>query len=367
MLPIVALVVLFLLVSPPLCRIAISAGLVDRPSGRKRHVGEVPLVGGIGIYLCLLVSLAMPMGGHLPPVLLALGGAILLMGFIDDKLDLGARVRFVLQLLIALAMVLAGDVRIESIGSILGGDPLLMHGWVSVVFSVVCIVGVINAINMIDGLDGLSGGILLSSFAALAWLATSAGRMEDAYALSAVCALLAAFLWLNSRLFRPRATLFLGDSGSMLLGLILSWYVISLTQAGTQPVAMSPVAAGWIFGLPLLETVAVMVGRMIERRSPFEAGRDHLHHRLRARGYSVGISVALMVAVHTLFVVTGLLAPVDGSRDALLFWCFVAIVLLQVLVIQGSKQIEWAMDTLQRRHARTESLVDLGNDSSKTE
>lgn len=312
---------------PLLGKKAIAIGLTDKPDARKRHDGEVPLVGGLAIFLTLVCVQLFSAGSLMSPVLLLLCLVLVVLGVVDDVRDLSARCRLCFQLGVSLLMVLIGDVRIESVGALFGGEPVQFSYGASVLFTVICTVGVINAINMIDGMDGLSGSLLSVTFFAMALLAFLHGDASTALALSVVAGCLLAFLYFNARVVRDKARVFLGDAGSMMLGLVLVWYLVEMTQ-GIDP-ALSPVAAGWLFGLPLMDTVAVMMGRIVEKRSPFEAGRDHLHHRLRRRQLSVNATVGLMLAMHSTLVLVGVVNAQAPENEAGLFWGFVLLVVLQ--------------------------------------
>jgi len=122
----------------------------------------------------------------------------------------------------------------------------------------------------------------------------------------------------------------MGDSGSMLLGFILVWFLITLTQGYEPPI--SPVVAGWIFGLPLLDTTVVMVNRIAARKSPFSAGRDHLHHRLLDSGFSVNQTVLCVCAIHSVFVIIGMIANNHRELEPFLFMGFVLCVLLHCFI-----------------------------------
>lgn len=310
-------------------KIAPFIGLVDKPSSRKRHLGEVPLIGGLAVFGTMAI-LALVIGNPPIPVLLVVVGSVLvLLGLVDDVLSLSARFRLLIQLGVVSSLYLVGDMRIESVGALLGGEDIRLSGWVSYVFTVVCAIGVINAINMIDGLDGLAGSILLCSFLALGALALGHSSIH-APVLFALSSCLVAFLVFNNRLFRRKARIFMGDAGSMFLGLVLVWYFVKLTQ--TPYPTLSPISAGWIFGLPLMETVSVMVGRVLDKRSPFDAGRDHMHHRLRRAGFSVNLSVAIMLMFHVALVSVGVAFSQNDASGPYLFWGFVALTIVHFLV-----------------------------------
>ena len=259
-------------------KIAPIVGMVDKPDARKFHLGDTPLMGGVAIFFSFAISVATMTPNSDNLILLSLAFALLLLGFIDDAVGMGSIVRLVIQIGVAYLMVVAGDIQISHIGSIFGGENLTLPPGVSTVFTIVAVVGVLNAINMLDGLDGLASTILLQSFSALALLAVVSKFYHDAGVLLIMTSALFGFYMFNARIFIPKAKIFMGDSGSMFLGFILSWFLIKLTQYNAEPV--SAVAAGWIFGLPLLDTVVVIANRLKRRQSAFAAGRDHLHHKL---------------------------------------------------------------------------------------
>ena len=241
---IVASFLMCLALIPFLEGLAPKVALVDVPTKRKQHLGDVPTIGGIAIFSSLLLASLMLGAQVAPAILLIMSFAILVLGCVDDIQSLSSRFRLLTQTVVSLALVLMGDIRIESVGGIFGTEAVQFDGAASIAFTVICSVGVIYAINMIDGLDGLSGSILFVSFSALALLAHDAGSVHQAIFLSCIAAYLLAFLYYNIRVFRPKARIFLGDAGSMMLGLMLFWYFVKFSQSATP--AMSAVSAGWI-------------------------------------------------------------------------------------------------------------------------
>ena len=298
---------------------------VDKPTARKKHVGNIPLVGGVSIYLTFLTMQLLT-----PPVdtyLITAATLLLLVGMVDDFRELGPKFRLLIQGGTAGLMVVGANCRIEDLGAIFSANPVVLGGVVATVFSIFCIIGVINAINMIDGADCLAGGIVAVSVIGL--LVVSIGDAESVFHLdSSLLAILGAtlaFLAFNSGLFGMKQKVFLGDSGSMFLGLLLASYFITMSQG--PEASLSPVVAGWIFGLPLMDSIAVMVGRVAKGRSPLKAGRDHLHHLILDSGFSQKVCVSVMLLLHAGLVSIGLLGNhYDFSMPAM-FWAFVALVI----------------------------------------
>ena len=296
-------------------------GLVDKPSARKKHRGHIPLVGGASIFLTYVV---MHLGFGFSLSVIAASGLLLMVGMTDDYVDLSPVSRLFFQASAAAILVIGGGYQILSIGNLFGGDAVMFGGILAVMFSIVCVIGVVNAINMIDGADGLAGGIVSISLVGLLITASSFGN--NAYLNTGIVTVLgatAAFLLFNTGLMGTRKKIFLGDSGSMFLGIVMASYYISMSQ-GESPY-MTPVVAGWIFGLPLMDSISVMVGRVLRGASPLKAGRDHLHHRLMDNGMSNNCCVVTMLIFHASLVAIGLTGNHFDFPMSIMFWGFVAL------------------------------------------
>lgn len=315
----------FLLV-PELSKQAIRFGLVDKPTDRKQHSGEVPIIGGMAIFLSTLLAVLLVSPSYWVLMPLAVGSVLVLMGVLDDKFNLSAIIRLPIQIVVALLLIYLGHVGIESVGNLMGAGPVIMTGAVSIVFTVMCTVGVINSINMIDGVDGLSGVIISITILPLIYFCLKSGDTESVVLLVSLLASVLVFLYFNARIFRQKAVIFMGDAGSMLFGLLLVWYFIRLTQGDSH--ILSPIAAGWIFGLPLVDTISVMVARVLQKRSPFDADRNHFHHQLLDSGFSVNQTVLIMAVLHAAFVLTGVVCNEFTNLEPVLFWLFTLIVIM---------------------------------------
>lgn len=313
-------------------RVAESIGLLDQPCERKQHEGLVPLVGGIAMFTAYSISslLLFPTWNSVAMVTIAL--VVVVLGVMDDIHGLQTRKRFLVQIVAAVAMVVIGGVKITQLGNIFGDGKLYFGGFFALVFTVFSTVGVINAMNMVDGADGLAGSLATISFLALAFAAFSAGDILEAQMILVVVGALIAFLLFNIRFFGSKAKIFMGDAGSMFLGFLLAWFFIDMSQ-GEEPV-LSAVSAGWLFGLPLLDISAVMTRRLFEGRSPFEAGRDHIHHIMMDRGMSVNRALITMLGIHLFFVLVGLVANNRPEWEPAFFWLFVILVAAHLVYTQ---------------------------------
>ncbi len=304
-------------------RMATRVGLVDEPDHRKLHEGSIPLVGGLMIFISYASILGVE--GSLKPSLLIALAAMLLLGLIDDHVGLSARCRMLLQSMIVLALILAGDVKLTQLGNLMGMGVVDL-GPLAVPFTLLCFVGLINAINMLDGLDGLAGGVALS---ALIWLAIGNGLAGAGFCSEglALIGALAGFLIFNARYpGHPKASLYLGDAGSTTLGLVLGY--IALRQCANQTDPLTPVSIFWVLALPVVDTLRVMIVRKLRGHSPFAADRTHLHHLMSDLGhYSAGTVTWSLVMLNLIFGAMGVLGHYFGIQDS---WLMLGILVLLV-------------------------------------
>ena len=280
-------------------------GMVDHPGGRKQHAKPIPLVGGISILSGFIAATA---GAN--PTDWALAAMVLMVGIgvTDDIREISPKFKLLGQLIVALVLVMGSDVSIHSFGNLLGtGD--LHPGQFGSFLTIFSLVGLANALNMIDGMDGLAGGLGLVSAIALAIAAQLAGQQDQFVMILLFSASIAGFLIFNVRLpWRSEARVFLGDSGSNLLGLTLAYFAVLLTQIsqGGGDQSPPPICAVWLLGIPILDTLTVMARRIYQKRSPFSAGRDHLHHILQAMGFSHTIALWTVLSAACLLAAIGI-------------------------------------------------------------
>lgn len=300
--------------------------LQDQPNERKRHVGSVTLVGGVGVFITFTIS-TLVFGSW--AVLGALSIAafwLVLVGLIDDAVELSSTTRFVVQICAVLIVVYYGNVSIESVGRLFGPTQVML-GSFAVIFTVLCTLGVINAINMIDGLDGLSSGIAIMTLSALLVIAVGEVESEVLLVIVSLIGALLAFFFFNMDFLGLERKIFMGDAGSTFIGFVLAWLFITLSQNGEQP--LSPVVAGWLFGLPLIDSISVMVRRLYEGGSPFKADRKHLHHQLQEMGLSARATLGVLLMIHFALLFVGVISNGNNAVEPLLFWVFVCLVLFR--------------------------------------
>ncbi len=310
-------------------------GLVDRPSTRKRHRGQVPLIGGLCFFVGMIAGLIY--FGRFDPFsvsLLVSGAIVVLLGVLDDLYDLAPRTRLFIQAA-AVVLVMAGTgVYIDSAGRLFGGEEFRLW-WLGVPFTVVAVVGLVNAFNMLDGIDGLAGSLAMVSIASVLAFAgigaPAAGGvllMLEILAIALVPYLLVNLGWPDGR------RIFMGDAGSMLIGFVLAWSLIHLSQ---RDHALAPADVLWCVALPVMDTLAVMYQRMRRGGSPFRADRQHLHHLLLDAGLSPRKALGLIVAAAGMLAALGY--ALRDLPEALSVAVFLS--LLIAYVLQARRAAAW--------------------------
>ncbi|WP_172597692.1 PilZ domain-containing protein [Sulfuriflexus mobilis] len=314
--------------------LAVRYGFVDSPGAHKYHRKETPLVGGIAMFLGLaFTSLFMQ---FLNPSLIDVAAMlyatalIAIIGSLDDLYGLRVAPRLGAQILAGMIMAFWGGATLLDLGHVFGAQIVSLGMW-AIPLTIFCYVGAMNAMNMVDGIDGSAGGIALISLSMLSIVAAQAGLHMDLALLLVLVGVVAGFWIFNVRLFgQQHARVFMGDTGSMFLGLAIAWFLISLSQGEQR--AMTPVTALWIFALPLVDTISVMLRRVFKRQSPFSADHGHFHHILSRAGFSVNKTVALMMGIQALMGGIGLMGLYAGVAEAVMFYVFFGISIVYLIV-----------------------------------
>ncbi len=298
--------------------VAFRAHLLDIPQGRKQHIGSVPLIGGISVFTGLAFGTltAFPTEPAVMAWLLCCLGIVLL-GVADDAEDLSVTLRMAMQTLLTLALCIGSDLNLESLGNLVGlGDIHL--GALGYIFTVIIALAVINAFNMIDGIDGLLGTMALISLISLAILFSQTNNTQALLISLIFIAALIPYLMNNLMLPPFKQKVFMGDAGSMLVGFTVVWLLLEGSQATVHP-AFRPITALWLIALPLMDMVRVIFFRLSDGRSPFAAGRDHLHHILLAIGFTKTQVLVIMSLIASTLASIGVLSEFILSREIWLF------------------------------------------------
>ncbi len=279
---------------PLLVRYADALQLLDIPDERKTHRGAIPRIGGIAIAVGVLLAVLLFLPDRREIIAYFAGALIIfLFGVADDRLNLDYRLKFFGQIAGALVFVLGGDLCLARVPFIYGA---VMPDWVGIPLTVLAIVGVTNAINMSDGMDGLAGGTTLLSAGMLGYLAYLGGDKHIALLALALIGATLGFLRYNT--FPAR--IFMGDGGSQFLGFSAAALGILLIERSNT--AISPLVPLVVLGLPIIDTLHVMIRRILSGVSPFTPDRQHLHHRLLDAGLNQYESVVMIYGLQSVLV-----------------------------------------------------------------
>ncbi len=326
-----ALVTYFL--TPFAKRLAFLWGAVDMPGERKIHHQPMARLGGVAVFVgfCSPWAAFYFLDNRVTATFqnyerlfggLVIGAAMMFaLGLYDDIRGAGARQKFLFQIVAALGLYLNGY-RITVLSNPFGAPIEL--GWFSLPISVLWMVGITNAMNLLDGIDGLATGVTACIALSLAIINIAAGNIM--VALLTLC-LAGACLGFLPHNFAP-AKIFLGDAGSLFIGLVLSCIgILSLFKAVTATFILVPIL---LFGLPLYDTLSVMFGRMLRGKPMFQADKTHIHHRLLELGWSQKKAV---FTLYTLTLLFGFLA-VEISRDREPYTALFGLAILLVVVVR---------------------------------
>jgi UDP-GlcNAc:undecaprenyl-phosphate/decaprenyl-phosphate GlcNAc-1-phosphate transferase len=317
---------------PVIINVAEMKKLFDVPDARKIHQLAITPLGGIGIFAgfvfgCLLTINFKDSSEF--QYFIAASMVIFFLGLKDDILVLTPIKKFIGQVLAAFLIIYYGRIQIRSMHGFFGIHEL--PEMFSLLISYFSVIVIINSFNLIDGVDGLAGSLGLMSSALFGIYFVSA-NMEPFYALAfSLCGSLVAFLIFN---FQP-AKIFMGDTGSLLIGVVNAILVLKFIDPGEGPLSVNPITSSPAIGftilmIPLLDTLRVFAIRIFKRRSPFSPDRNHIHHLLLDRGLSHRTITLLLVAVNAGMVVFTYMARSLGCTILILsvialFFSFIAI------------------------------------------
>ena len=279
--------------------------LIDLPDrSRKFHARPTPLVGGLGIFVGLLLSGKLyidlnNLNGYMPDFtyqLIISSIPLLFIFIVDDVKGIRPSIRLVFQIFLSIYMIFSTDIYLKSLGDLFGFGNLDL-GIFSIPVTVFCVVGIMNAFNMIDGINGLCAGCAML---ALLFIGFYSGFIYDSMLVLIIGSMIG-FLIFNLRIFGKKRGVFLGDSGSNLIGFWVAWIAIYCSQNQTYNV--EPITMIWFVAIPLLDCIGLIFTRVKQNISISSPGRDHIHHKLMKRFSSEG-TLGIILIISTL---TGLI------------------------------------------------------------
>ena len=308
---------------PVIITVAERKKLYDIPDERKIHQNPIPSLGGLGIFAGFILACLISIQFHAASefqYFLAAAFVIFFLGLKDDILVISPIKKFIGQVLAAFLIIYKGGVQINSMHGFLGIHQLPES--FSLVLTYFTVIVIINSFNLIDGIDGLAGSLGLMASIVFGFYFLQINMTAYAILSFSLAGSLAAFLIFN---FQP-AKIFMGDTGSLLIGLITSILAIKFIDAATSaevayPIAASPAIGFTILMIPLLDTLRVFAIRIFHRRSPFSPDRNHVHHLLLDKGLTHR-TIALMLVAINLFSIVAAFA----GRDLGCTWIILGIV-----------------------------------------
>lgn len=305
------------LATPVVRKLAIKIGAIDQPNARKVHKAPIARLGGLAMYLSFMAAilLTLPLDAQIYGVLLG-ATLIVVLGVIDDLVELSPKVKLVGQILAA-AVLVAFDVRISNLTIPFSGMTFL--GLVpSSILTIIWVVGIVNTVNLIDGLDGLAAGTSAITALTLFLVGVQKGQFIAAIMAIALMGSALGFLKYN---FNP-AKIFMGDTGSMFLGFMLAAISIEGALKSTTTIALAvPILA---LGFPIFDTTIAIVRRYLNKVPIFQADKGHFHHKLVEKGLSQKQAVLIIYGICALLCGTAFLLAQISGKEALLTCLLVA-------------------------------------------
>ncbi len=327
--PLVAFLVSFY-VLPIAVMIARKKNLVDKPSVRTSHAGSVPNLGGLSIFVGFIASafiFVSPENFSKLQYILFGSFFMVAIGFYDDMLTISPRKKLINEFAIVATLVFFGDVRLTDLHGFFGIHEI--HYLISLPLTILIMVGIINCMNLIDGIDGLASGVnfVISLFFGLYFYAIGD---EPFYILCfALCGALIPFFIFN--VWGVRFKLFMGDTGALLLGFLISVMAIEFNQANIIPrddvfyLPYSPAITIGVLMLPLFDTARVFAIRIFNKKSPFRPDKNHLHHKLLELGFAHKSASAVLILLTVVFIVVAVLMRNYGFYRIVFVELFIAL------------------------------------------
>lgn len=299
---------LVIITVPPIMRVAKAKHLYEPFEERKIHTEVVPPLGGVAIFIAFILSTIIATDGLSFDLLKYIIAAVIIMfftGLKDDLLIISARKKFVAQIFAAILLISMGDVRISDFHGILGIHEI---GYLtSISFSLFVMIGIINAFNLIDGIDGLASGLaIVASLIFGTWFYLNGSYQLSIMSFALTGSLLGFFLY---NVFGHTHKMFMGDTGSLIVGIVISALVIKFNQLNLVPgeftIKSAPAFSLAVIIVPIIDTLRVMTIRIVQKKSPFSPDTNHVHHRLLALLPGSHLRVTIILVGSTI-IITGL-------------------------------------------------------------
>ena len=301
---------------------------LDNSGARKKHIGSVPVNGGIAMFIAFFIGFILFNNIYDNFVILLICSAlILILGFLDDISELSAQSRMLAQTMVILIAYSFGMVQISSFGNIVGTGLFSFNNW-SLIITLLAFMAGMNAQNLVDGIDGLSSGTAIVTLSSISFLALNAQMNQIATVSLLYLSILIPFFYLNL----SKNKIFMGDSGSLFIGFGIAWLLIISAQG--ELAFFKPVTALWIYALPLLDIISVIIIRLKSRKSPFQPDHNHIHNQLMLKlEINSRKALVFILFLSTLFAFTGVIMEISNTPEWLMFALLMAIFLFYTIFI----------------------------------
>jgi UDP-GlcNAc:undecaprenyl-phosphate GlcNAc-1-phosphate transferase len=331
---------------PKIIKVAKYRRLTDKPGKHKIHRGEIPTLGGVAIFGGFSFGVLLAAHGHIQSMAYLMASVLMLffIGLKDDLITVTPWKKIFVQVAAGLILCIFTEIRFTNLHGFMGiaGIPV----WFSFLLTIFLIVIIINSFNLIDGIDGLAAAVGIvagTAFGIWFWLSGDTGF---AIASAALTGSLVVFLWFN--MSEGKYKIFMGDTGSLVVGFILTVMAIRFNEinAGPSPFVKlnsSPAVSIAILVVPLFDSLRVIVIRLIRHQPPMKADNRHIHHLLLRAGYNHKQATILISLANIIIIVAGFLL-----RDLSITWLGVSILVLCTLFtvpvyMMVAKRENWAM------------------------
>ena len=311
---------------PIVKKLANYIGAIDIPDERKIHKKPMPRLGGLAIYGAFLVGYIL-YGEITTQIISILIGSfiILLIGIFDDIKPIKAKYKFLVQLIAAIIVVIYGQIFFTEISVL--GLTIRFNTIVSYILSIFFIVAISNAINLIDGLDGLADGISTIYFLTICIIAIILGRVTGLDFTLAIIMFGASLGFLIHNF--PPARIFMGDSGSLFLGFMISVIALVSYKVATLTSLIIPIV---ILAIPIFDTALAILRRLLKKESIGTPDKEHFHHQLLKLKFSNRISIIIIYAISIIFSIVSILYVIGDTVEAIVIYLLLMMLLLYVIL-----------------------------------
>ncbi|MCX6306293.1 MAG: MraY family glycosyltransferase [Bacteroidetes bacterium] len=320
-----------LVLIPSIIDIARAKSYVDAPNNRTSHLNTTPTLGGIAIFIGSVVAFLMFVSvGAIPSFQYIIASILIIffIGFKDDIIGISPYKKLLGQVISALIVIEFGGIILTNLHGLFYIYPVTYN--FGLVLSIITIIGVTNCFNLMDGIDGLSASLAILACAAFGTWFYLAGQFDWAILSAGIIGATLGFLYFN--LFSRRNKIFMGDTGSLFLGFIISIIAIKFNEStvnvtGMFSVEAAPAVSVGFLMVPIFDTLRVFVTRMVQNKPPFSPDKTHIHHYLLDLGFSHGQATLILTVTGLLFIGISVL-----FKDLTVFWLlFILVGLASVL------------------------------------